>query len=157
MIGELKDEEMEALLKQQIVGRIACSHGEFIYLVPMSYAYDGQYIYGRSFEGVKLDIMRKNPNICFEVDNVADMADWQSVIVWGKFEELKEPGEREKALRALVQRHLPLRSSITMHLGKAWPFSEHDLEDITGVVFRIVITKKTGRFERTSYADTTFN
>jgi len=64
--------------------------------------------------------------------------------------------EREEGLRILLHRHLPLSSSITAHLGKAWPFSEFDLEEITGVVFRIAITKKIGRFERTSVPDPTF-
>ena len=104
---------------------------------------------------MKLDIMRKSPNVCFEVDDVRHMANWQSAIVWGKFEELKNQ-EREEGLRILLHRHLPLSSSITAHLGKAWPFSEFDLEEITGVVFRIAITKKTGKFERTSVSDPTF-
>ncbi|MGZ3839290.1 MAG: pyridoxamine 5'-phosphate oxidase family protein [Flavisolibacter sp.] len=155
MIGELSSQQVEDLLSEQVIGRIACYHEDFIYLVPLSYAYDGQYVYARSFDGLKLEIMRKNPNICFEVDNVSDMANWQSVIAWGRFEELKEEEARKQGLQTLLRRHLPLSSSITTHLGKTWPFSETDLEEITGVVFRILITRKTGRYERTSYPDPT--
>jgi uncharacterized protein len=154
MIGELNNQKIEELLSRQVVGRIACRRDNFIYLVPMSYAYDDGIIYSRSFNGLKLDILRKNPDVCFEVDDITDMANWQSVIAWGRFEELKND-ERINGLRILLHRHLPLSSSITTHLGREWPFSEHDLEEITGVVFRINISKKTGRFEHTSVADPT--
>lgn len=155
MIGELTEQQVEELLSKQVVGRIACNSENFIYLVPISYAYDEGAIYSRSFDGLKLDIMRKNPNVCFEAEDIADMASWQSVIAWGKFEELKNE-DRKKGLQILLHRHLPLSSSITTHLGKAWPFSENDLEEITGTVFRINISRKTGRYERSSVADPTF-
>src|SRR6476661_1514067 len=84
MIGELNEAEIDALLKEKAVGRIACHEKDFIYLVPLSYAYDGQYIYIRSLEGTKVNIMRKNPQVCFEVDDITDMANWKSVIAWGR-------------------------------------------------------------------------
>lgn len=155
MIGELNEQQIEEFLSRQIVGRIACCDEERLYLVPVSYAYDNNSVYVRSFEGMKLDIMRKNPNVCFETDDISDMANWQSVIAWGKFEELSFE-ERKNALRILLHRHLPVSSSVTTHLGKTWPFSEDDVEEIAGVVFRINISKKTGRFERTSASDPTF-
>jgi hypothetical protein len=150
MIDILNEQQIETLLQQEVVGRIACHDNDFIYLVPISYAYDGKYIYAHSLEGTKLDIMRKNSNVCFEVDNVSDMSNWKSVIAWGKFEELKDKKERDNALKVLITRHLPLKSSATTHLGKTWPFSADDTDEIKGVIFRIVISKKTGRFEYTS-------
>jgi uncharacterized protein len=150
MIKALEDHEIDRILSQQFVGRIACHADNFIYLVPISYAYDGKYVYAHSQEGTKLAIMRKNPEVCFEVDNVKDMANWQSVIAWGTFQELKAEEDRQHALRVLLNRKLPLSSSITTHLGKTWPFVEDDLNDITGVVYRIELKKKTGKLEQTS-------
>lgn len=155
MIGELTDQQIEDLLSKQVVGRIACCREDFIYIVPMSYAYDGEAVYSRSFDGLKLDIMRRNHSVCFEVEDVTDMANWQSVIAWGEFDELKN-GDREKGLQILLNRHLPLSSSVTTHLGETWPFSQNDLKEIAGTVFRIKITKKTGKFEHTSVTDPTF-
>lgn len=155
MIGALNAHQIEDLLSKQMIGRIACHNEDIVYLFPISYAYEQDAIYARGFEGMKLDIMRKNPEVCFEADDITDMANWQSVIAWGEYEELKNE-ERENALRILLHRHLPLSSSITTHLGKAWPFSEHDLEEITGIVFRINLTKKTGRFEQFSTPDPTY-
>lgn len=150
MIGELNEQQIEALLRETVVGRIACHQDDFIYLVPVSYAYDGTYIYAHSNEGTKLDVMRKNPNVCFEIDDITDMANWKSVVAWGRFEELTAEN-RIKGLTILLQRQLPMSSSVTTHLGKTWPFSQDDLQDITGIIYRIALTKKTGRFEQTSF------
>jgi len=149
MIGKLTETEIQALLAQQVVGRIACYNDDFLFLVPVSYAYDNDKIYVRSLEGTKVNLMRKNPRVCFEVDDIADMANWQSVIAWGEFEEL-QADERDKGLKILLQRHLPLSSSVTTHLGRTWPFSGDETDQISGIVFRINLSKKTGLFERTS-------
>lgn len=94
-----------------------------------------------------MTLMRKNPAVCFEVDNTTDTANWQSVIAWGRFEEVTVPEERNRALHILNDRVLPLQSSATMHLGACWPFSASELDEVDGLVFRIRLTKKTGRFE----------
>src|ERR1700688_573053 len=108
MLGTLKMPEIEQLLSKQVVGRIGCRYGESVYIVPISYAYDGKYVYCHTHEGRKVDLMRLNPKVCFEVDNMPNMANWQSVIAWGEFEELKDPSERGKALNKLHARILPI-------------------------------------------------
>jgi len=98
-------------------------------------------------------MMRKNPKICFQIDEMQDMANWKSVIVWGDFEELIAKNERSKALKILLHRPLPIVSSITTHLGETWPFTsptEEELDRIPGIVFRVFLTQKTGKLEATS-------
>ena len=148
MLGKLTDTETEEILKRQVVGRIGCHADGVTYVVPISYAYDGKDVYVHTYEGMKLKMMRENPHVCFETDTMKDMANWQSVVAWGKFEELTESGERNKALQILLDRKLPLLSSITTHLSKDWPFSPDDLSKIEGIVFRIVLKERHGRFER---------
>jgi nitroimidazol reductase NimA-like FMN-containing flavoprotein (pyridoxamine 5'-phosphate oxidase superfamily) len=100
-----------------------------------------------------MQMMRKNPKICFQVDEMKDMGNWKSVIAWGDFEELTDKKERNKALRILLQRPLPFISSITTHLGETWPFTsptEEELNKIPGIVFKIFIREKTGKLEATS-------
>ena len=153
MLGELSASEIEDLLHKQIVGRIGCHDKDVVYVVPISYAYDDNCIYCHAYEGKKIDIMRMNPKVCFQVDEMRDMANWQSVMAWGKFEELSGDEEKAKALLFLLHRRLPSPSSITTHLGKSWPFTppnRDDLVNIPGVTFRISLTEKTGRFESTS-------
>jgi len=149
MFGKLDHEGIEELLRRQLVGRIGCYANGITYVVPISYAYDGDFVYCHASEGMKIDMMRKNPNICFEVDNTSNLANWQSVICWGVFEELPEGSERNQALEKLEGRVLPMLSSETMHLTPQWPFSSNE-NAISGIVFRIKLTQKTGRFERTS-------
>jgi nitroimidazol reductase NimA-like FMN-containing flavoprotein (pyridoxamine 5'-phosphate oxidase superfamily) len=153
MLGALSPIEIEDLLHEQIVGRIGCYSENRVYVVPISYAYDGQYIYCHTHEGMKVNIMRKNPNVCFQVDEMKDMGNWKSVICWGEFEELKDEEEKHKALLLLIKRPLPVISSETTHLGTTWPFNascENGLCDISGIVFRIYLEEKTGKCEQTS-------
>ncbi|WP_196777401.1 pyridoxamine 5'-phosphate oxidase family protein [Candidatus Nitrosocosmicus hydrocola] len=81
--------QIDDLLKSELIGRIGCFDGNKVYVVPVTYAYDNGYIYGHTKDGLKIRIMRKNPNVCFEVDWMKDMSNWKSVIVYGTFEELK--------------------------------------------------------------------
>lgn len=148
MTGLLDPQQIEELLSQQLVGRIACCDSGIPYILPISYAYDGRDLYFHTYEGKKTEIMRRNPHVCFQVDHMHTMANWESVIAWGGYEELTDELQREAALKLLVSRTLPLISSITTHLGKNWPFNQERLnEEIPGVVFRIRVTEKTGRFE----------
>ena len=153
MIRHLSSAEADELLSKQIVGRIGCCSENEIYVVPISYAYKDNTIYCHSFEGKKMKMMRKNAKICFQVDEMKDMANWKSVIAWGDFEELTDKKERNDALRILLQRPLPIISSITTHLGDTWPFTsptEEELIKIPGIVFKISIKERTGKLEATS-------
>ncbi|MGZ3859312.1 MAG: pyridoxamine 5'-phosphate oxidase family protein [Flavisolibacter sp.] len=147
MLGTLQPTEIEELLRSGMVGRIGCHADGETYVVPISYAYDGQYIYCHTQEGKKAHMMRKNPKVCFQVEVMKDMANWKSVIVQGRFEELTGKADRDIAMQALVNRYLPVISSVTTHLGKDWPFHSGNLSEIRGLVFRIAADEKTGRFE----------
>src|SRR5215470_5015258 len=98
MQGELSAREIEDLLHKQFVGRIGCHDKDSVYVVPISFAYEDNCVYCHAYEGKKIDIMRMNPKVCFQVDEMGDMANWQSVIAWGKFEEISSEEEKVKAL-----------------------------------------------------------
>jgi nitroimidazol reductase NimA-like FMN-containing flavoprotein (pyridoxamine 5'-phosphate oxidase superfamily) len=148
MFGKLRNEEIEELIRNQFIGRIGCHANDLTYVVPVSYAYDGTYIYGRTFEGMKMAMIRKNPRVCFEVDNTKNLANWQSVVAWGELEEIKEKEQRVVALQKLQDRVLPIISSETMHITPQWPFAPDDINNVDGIVYRIRLTDKTGRFEK---------
>lgn len=148
MFGKLNADQIEELLKSQFIGRIGCHANGVTYVVPVSYAYDGTYVYGHTYEGMKVDMMRKNPMICFEADDTKNLANWQSVVAWGEFEELKDGKERDEAVQKLVGRVLPVITSETMHLSPQWPFPAENAADVTGIVYRIKLTEKTGRYEK---------
>ena len=95
-------------------------------------------------------MMRQNPEVCFEVDRMKEMSNWKSVIAWGRFEEITDTEERNKALQTLIQRKVPSLVSDTLKLSDDWPFNTKQLEAISGVVFKICLEEKTGRFELAS-------
>jgi nitroimidazol reductase NimA-like FMN-containing flavoprotein (pyridoxamine 5'-phosphate oxidase superfamily) len=141
VLGELTSQEIDQLLHSEAVGRIGCYAFGRIYVVPVTYAYDGVAIYGHSREGLKLRMMRSQPDVCFEVDRMDSLSNWKSVIARGTFSEL-EAKEAELAMEILRRRFAPLVPSATSapdgHLHRSgMPWS----------VFRILLGERTGRFE----------
>ncbi|MGC4105032.1 MAG: pyridoxamine 5'-phosphate oxidase family protein [Thermomicrobiales bacterium] len=129
-IAPLAPERIEELLSTALIGRIACATPEGRpYLVPMGYGYDGEAIYAIGFPGRKIALMRAQPLVSFEVDRGVAEDDWESVVAEGTFEELGGDAGREQVLRVL--------------------FGDGPYPDLVegSVPFRIVLTKKTGRFE----------
>ena len=149
MLGTLTEFEIEELLREHLVGRIGCSYEGRTYIIPISYAYNGKCIYGLSKEGLKLQIMRHNPKVCFEVEELKDMGNWKSVLAWGDFEELSDFDSRNEGIEIITKRNLTLISSVTTHQMPTWPFI--DAAKINGVVFRIKLTERTGRFEKNDF------
>ena len=72
-------------LKAETIGRIGCYAYGRPYVVPITYAYDGVAVYAHSREGLKLRAMRSNPGVCFEVDRMASLSEWSSVIAMGRY------------------------------------------------------------------------
>ncbi len=146
MLGALNQTQIDYLLTSQVIGRIGCCFDNEVYVVPITYAYKGGYIYGHTTEGTKIEIMRSNPNVCFQVDAIQNLANWQSAIVWGNYEELE--GElREDSLQIFVNRVQPLMSSETNRPKYGLDRKGAGTNRKT-VVFRIKITKAKGRYEK---------
>ncbi|MDE2482636.1 MAG: pyridoxamine 5'-phosphate oxidase family protein [bacterium] len=142
MLGELSPREIEAVLRESIVGRIGAYAFARPYVVPITYAYDGEAIYAHSGEGMKLHMMRENPHVCFEVDRMDDLANWESVIAWGLFEELR--GERARAAMELLVERLEPR----LQDGPPGASAHPRASTVPATLYRIVLEEKTGRFER---------
>ena len=149
MFGEMNHEQIQQLLARQILGRLGCHANGLTYIVPVSYAYEDGIVYCHTQEGQKLTMLRLNPRVCLQVDNTSDLANWQSVICWGVFEELKKDEDRLHALTVLNGRSFPMKTSRKMRINSEWPFTTENVSDVEGVFFRILIDKVTGRFEET--------
>jgi nitroimidazol reductase NimA-like FMN-containing flavoprotein (pyridoxamine 5'-phosphate oxidase superfamily) len=149
MFGNLEGDAIETILHHQIIGHLGCHANDTTYVVPISYAYENGCVYAHTEEGMKINMMRQNPKVCFEVYRMENMGNWQCVIGWGNFEEIVDEKERAAALHVLLNRDLPVISSKTVQLTTEWPFVPEDLNTIKGIVFRIKLTIKTGRYERT--------
>ena len=146
--GPLTEEQIDQVLRSEAVGHIGCHADGKTYIVPIAYAYDGQHIYGHTGDGLKLRMLRANPAVCFEVDHIESLTNWQSVIAWGQFEEL-HGAEADRAVRLIAERIKPLVA------GDEPPAADtaarHEaLDEHRPVVYRITLTERTGRYDKRS-------
>lgn len=147
MLGELDPSEIDRLLTNELIGRLGCQVNGVMYIVPIAYAFDGRYIYAHSKEGMKIQMMRKNPMVCFEVDRMRNISNWQSVIVWGRYEEMKY-ADRKFGLQKLLPRIKSLAKSETSMPETSGTPHQNQNGPFKSVIFRIKVLEKSGRFEK---------
>ena len=138
--------EMEAILAEAPVCRVAMADGTEPYVVPLCFAYvagDNAIYFHSALEGKKLAMLAKNPRCCVEVDicdgPIPDKnpCSWEfrykSVICTGTAHVLSDPGEKNRALNCIIR-----------HYGDAnHLFTEKELERVS--VVKIVIGEMTGK------------
>ncbi|GAB4026348.1 pyridoxamine 5'-phosphate oxidase family protein [Spirosoma gilvum] len=139
MLRDLSPEVTDFVLRNQFFGRIGCYADGQVLVLPVAYLYDGQAIYGQTREGTKTRLLRQNPNVCFEVDEMSSPTCWRSVVVQGVYEELA--GDERMFV---LQRLGPGREAPRMQVAEA--VAEPVIEKPM-VVYRIRILSKTGRSE----------
>jgi hypothetical protein len=135
MILEMSPSEIDEFVLSQKVGRVGCHVGGETYVVPVIFGWDGNCIYVYTTEGKKVDMMRQNQRVCFEIDEYLTSGGWRSVIAQGVFEEL-EGDDAARALRIIAERVSSNRDG-----GNARPRGEGR----TPVAFRIRTSEVTGR------------
>jgi nitroimidazol reductase NimA-like FMN-containing flavoprotein (pyridoxamine 5'-phosphate oxidase superfamily) len=85
-----------------------CSFQDQPYVVPIYFAYEGEWIYVFSTFGKKIEWMRANPKVCVEIEEKVSESESISVLVNGLYEELAEPQfteERAHARQLLGKKH----------------------------------------------------
>ena len=149
MLGALSPAEIEDLLRTEVVVRLGCHAEGRTYVVPVTYAYDGNALLVQSADGLKVRMMHQNPLVCVEVDHIDNLANWRSVIAWGRFEELFG-FDATAALARLRERLQPLMVSETSPAAETLTDGETPVRSGNGhaSVYRIRLFEKTGRFER---------
>jgi len=132
-----------------LVGRIGCHSDGITYVVPVNYIYDGSNIYSHAAKGMKIDLMRKNPEVCFEVDDIKETTNWQSAIVWGTFEEITAIDEQQNIMQKLSDRIMPTIIDDSIPPSHGFADKESDVGTNNElIVYKIILSKKTGRFEK---------
>lgn len=148
MIGQLDEAAINNLLSCQAIGRLACCFKNRPYIAPITFSFDGKYLYGQTNFGKKLRAMRKNPNVCVEIDIVTDMRNWQYVVVYGVFKELKKE-EAEEARKIFLSSVYPLETKSTVHsFEHTVNYNVDDSTRIKSTMYKIKIKKIIGRFEK---------
>lgn len=140
LIHLMTTEECAAALASSDFGRLACARHDQPYVVPIHFAYDGEHLYGVTTAGQKIHWMRSNPRVCIEVDERTSHHRWMSVVVLGRYEELRETPDfelaRAHALELLQRREMWWQpaSVVTAQREAGRP-----------VFYRIHVTEMTGR------------
>jgi nitroimidazol reductase NimA-like FMN-containing flavoprotein (pyridoxamine 5'-phosphate oxidase superfamily) len=147
MLGELTDKQIDLILHSQMIGRIGCYANEKIHITPVTYVFHEGYLYAHSQDGHKVQTMRRNPKVCFQVDSIEDMRNWRSVILWGEYEELTKQHEQLSGMQLMTDRLAPFLISETVSpiFSKTVAGIEKGMRP---VLYRIKITEKTGRYEK---------
>lgn len=140
VIQEMTAPECRAMLAGRNVVRLACARNNQPYVVPVQLDFDGEFFYGYSTVGLKVEWMRENPLVCLELDAVTSQVQWETVVVFGQYEELPPTPENEESRRVaerLFQGHPMWWEPASV------PVAAHERR--IPIVFRIRITRVTGR------------
>lgn len=148
MLGILSDTEIDDLLKTQFTGRIGCCADNMPYVVPINYVYKNGYIYGHSASGKKIATLRKNPQVCFQVDDIENIMTWKSVIAWGTYSEITEREEMQTVMQEIIHHIMPSVADIDAQPSHGITENESDVgTSIELILYKIHLHKITGRFE----------
>lgn len=141
-MSTLEDEGIERIFERGELAHLGCYANKEVYIVPVTYVYADGYIYSYSQPGKKIEMMRRHPEICIQVEEVQNYFQWQSAIAWGRFEELS--GEQAaRAMRLII-------AKIAKNLDdRQISELEVDLKATleTAIIYRMKIKRATGRFE----------
>lgn len=138
-------QQIENTLSKAKFIRIALSDSETPYIVPMSFGYLDNEIYLHSSQkGRKIEILKKNPKICFEADIETEVMTaenpckynvrYRSVIGHGQAKFLEDYDEKVRGLTVLSE-----------HYGKKGPFEFEEWKVNRLCVIKIEIEKMTGK------------
>lgn len=90
MYTTLDENACRAILENDYLGHLSYIYQNRPFVVPITYFYDAErnVIICYSAEGHKMNAMRKNNEVAFNIVDVDGLTQWKSVMVHGKFEQL---------------------------------------------------------------------
>jgi nitroimidazol reductase NimA-like FMN-containing flavoprotein (pyridoxamine 5'-phosphate oxidase superfamily) len=106
-VEDMTQKEIEQFLTCARVGRLSmCVEGK-PYIVPVGYAYsNGEISFHTCTKGLKMEVIRKNLNVCFEVDEaLSDTSMFKSVIVFGTAKIIEDKEEMIPYLQKLIDKY----------------------------------------------------
>jgi uncharacterized protein len=143
---EIRDKaEILAVMTEALVCRIGLSDGGAPYVVPMNFGLGENCLYLHcATEGRKLDILRKNDRVCFEMDLLREIRPGKESCGWGAFYESVIGFGRAVIVEASAEKKAAL-DRIMEHCGAESPFSYPDETLARTAVIRIDIESVTGK------------
>jgi len=114
---EIKDQKvLDEILAKAIICRVAMMDGELPYIVPFNYGYRDGCIYIHSApEGKKIDLIGKNKQVCFEVEDEIEIVEgkqacnwttrYRSIVGYGSIEILTDDRSKQEGLEIIMAQH----------------------------------------------------
>lgn len=107
---------MDEIMKKAQVCRLAVSYKDMPYIIPMNFGYADKVLYFHSAsEGLKLLILRENPQACFEVEVNTQLVpsdqacEWtmqyQSVVGFGEVEFIDDIEGKREGMKIIMQQY----------------------------------------------------
>lgn len=131
-------------LKSRHLGRIACADHSQPYVTPCNFVYHDHCIYSFGTIGQKIDWLRRNPLACLLVDEIVSSAEWTSIVVFGRYDELANESNRDSAHHFLSKYPEWWQPGYTKTIIHGVP------RQLEPVFFRMSIDEITGRTARLS-------
>ena len=147
MLGELNTDEIRKLLQRNVIGRIGCTDGVEVIILPINYRYEQNSLLCYSLEGHKVNLMRKNNSVCFEVDEIVRSNDWKCVVINGVFEEITDESELSELRPYYTEYMLRKKVSLTALPARDQDSPAQTQSHSAQVFYRIRFGKVSGRFE----------
>ena len=144
IILKMNHDEINQFLFCARVGRIGISLEEGPYIIPVGYSYENNEIFFHTcYNGLKMDGIRRNPNIFFQVDeSLSDVSMYKSVNIRGVARIIDDEEEMVPYLQTLIDKYrVPV--SFDEYIGRPGRSREKEM----AVVRIVAITHKevTGR------------
>jgi len=143
---EIRDrKEIDGIIRQARVLRLGLCRDNHPYIVPVSFGYDGDFIYFHTPpEGMKIDYMNANDLVCFELEHDVKMlpdrdkackwsVSYLSVIGFGRVQEVTVTEDKISALAQIMKQYS----------GGEWDFDPAVVEKTR--LWRIAIEQLTGK------------
>jgi hypothetical protein len=143
-VKEMTCEEIDQFLTCTRIGRLGMVLRDGPYVVPVGFAYaEGKVFFHTCCKGLKMESLRKNTNVCFEVDEaLSDATMSKSVIIFGTAEIIEDEQRMIPYLQKLIDKYrVPL--NFDEYMRKPGRNRESELK--AARICLITPTKITGR------------
>lgn len=130
--SEMSREEIERFLCCARVGRLGVVLEDGTpYVVPVGFGYaDGKIFFHTCNKGLKMDALRRNTKVCFEVDeSLSDASMFKSVIIFGTAEIVSEKAKIIPYLQKLIDKYR-VPESFDKYMSKPGRNREKELEAV---------------------------
>lgn len=136
--------DIEQILQQGQVCRLGFADRNVPYIVPMNYGYQDSALYFHSApEGRKIDLIRANPLVCFEVDELVKMNKAANACDWGaSFKSVIGTGTA-RLLETLAEKKAGLDIIMAHYSGRSFDYPDENLAKTA--VIQVTIHEMTGK------------